>query len=90
MQAIETRYIGPTDHRGARVKALAEAGTVTVPWDDGLDSVDNHNAAARALVVKLGWADRTWYRGAVPKARGYVYVCSYRFARLTAKRGVRR
>jgi hypothetical protein len=32
-QAIVTRYLGATDYRGARVKATAYAGSVTLPWD---------------------------------------------------------
>ncbi len=35
-QAIVTKYLGPTDHRGARVKATSYAATITVSWDDAL------------------------------------------------------
>jgi hypothetical protein len=74
MQAIETKYIGPTDHRGARVKASAEAGSVTVPWDHALSSEANHDAAARALILKYGWHG-TWVRGGRADSKGNVYVC---------------
>jgi hypothetical protein len=76
MQAIETRYLGPTNFRGARVKALCEAGRVVVAWDDGLDVAGNHDVAARVLIKKLGWNDGRgrWVRGGLPKSRGYVYV----------------
>jgi hypothetical protein len=37
MQAIITKYLSATNHRGARVKASAQAGSLTVGWDDGLD-----------------------------------------------------
>lgn len=77
MQAIETRYLPCTNSRGSRVKALCDAGTVTVPWDHALDCDGNHDAAARALVSKLGWSGRRWHRGALKASRGRVYVCSY-------------
>ena len=57
LQAITTRYLGPTNTRGARVKATCEAGTHTVSWDYALSSFENHAAAARALVALLGWID---------------------------------
>jgi hypothetical protein len=54
-QAIQTKYIGPTNTRGSRVKATAEAGSVTLSWDDALNATDNHRAAAEALANKRGW-----------------------------------
>jgi hypothetical protein len=33
-QAIETKYIGPTNTRGAKVKASCYAGSLTIDWDD--------------------------------------------------------
>jgi hypothetical protein len=54
-QAIETKYLGPTDHRGARVKATAQAGSITVPWDHALDVGPNHFRAAYKLARKFGW-----------------------------------
>jgi hypothetical protein len=32
-QAIETKYMGPTNTRGSRIKATAAAGSVMVPFD---------------------------------------------------------
>lgn len=54
---VETAFHGPTDSRGARVKAWTVGGgkrgtTVTLSWDHALDSSENHERAARALVVK--------------------------------------
>ena len=54
-QAITTKYIGPTDFRGSRVKATAAGGNVTLEWDDSLNSTANHSAAASALASKLDW-----------------------------------
>ena len=55
MQAIITKYLGPTDHRGSRVKATCQAGSLTLEWDDTLDLDANHRVAAIALAEKLGW-----------------------------------
>ncbi len=74
-QAITTKYLGPSNVRGARVKATAAAGSVTLHWDDSLSSNDNHNAAALALANKFGWTG-TWFAGGMPDASGSCYVCS--------------
>ena len=58
MRAIITRHLGPTEHRGSRVKASAgKAGAITVSWDYSLPDNEraNHRAAALALMAKLGW-----------------------------------
>tara|TARA_R110000868_G_scaffold102859_1_gene283426 strand:+ start:721 stop:1140 length:420 start_codon:yes stop_codon:yes gene_type:complete len=55
MQAIITKYISPTNHRGARIKATAKAGSVTVPYDHAQDHDEPFRAAARALCAKFGW-----------------------------------
>ena len=72
MQAIETEYRGPTNTRGSRIIARAQAGRISVPYDHALDFVENHYAAARALVVKLGWLG-SWVGAQVPNGR-FVYV----------------
>ena len=36
-QAIVTKYLGPTDFLGARVKASAQAGSVVVFWKGALE-----------------------------------------------------
>lgn len=55
IQAIQTRFLGPTDRRGARIKARAAAGSVILDWDHALDTFENHAAAALALASKYGW-----------------------------------
>ena len=81
---IETRYHGPTNTRGARVSArfIDSSSMPTyltfLPWDDALDTVENHDAAARACLAKWAKANKlelsptNWARGSTP--RGYVYV----------------
>lgn len=73
-QSIQTKYIGPTDHRGSRVKARTSSGiTLTLGWDDALGVDDNHSRAAQALALRLGWAGR-WYAGGGQDGKGNVYV----------------
>jgi hypothetical protein len=78
MQAITTKYIGPTNSRVSRIKASCPAGSVTLPYD--CDERDGgHYVAAVALMRKLGWENHgTWYRGET--TTGSVYVCSPRHA----------
>lgn len=54
-QAIVTKYHGPTNTRGSRISAEAEAGKIFVGYDDALNSEDNHKLAALALIKKVGW-----------------------------------
>jgi hypothetical protein len=71
-QAIATKFIGPTNHRGARVKAWCEAGSKTVHWDHSIGIEGNHAAAARALAADLDWTG-DWIGGALPGS-GYCFV----------------
>ena len=61
MQAIETKYIGPTNYRGSRIKASCERGSIIVSYDDALNSEDAHIAAADALVAKFVKEDEARY-----------------------------
>ena len=54
-QAITTRYLVPTNHRGSRIVAKCDAGRLVVSWDHALNTTENHAAAARALAGELGW-----------------------------------
>lgn len=72
-QAITTRYIGPTNTRGSRVKATAAAGSVTLHWDCALNSENNHARAAKALADKFKWRG-TWYGGGMPNDCRYAFV----------------
>jgi len=55
MQAIITKFISPTNHRGARIKATASAGSVTVPYDHAQDHDEPFRIAARAFCDKFNW-----------------------------------
>jgi hypothetical protein len=83
-QAIVTKYLGATNFRGSRVKAMASAGSITLSWDHSLNSENNHTAAARALAVKYGWLvpndpigqtfSERYAIGGMPSASPYAYV----------------
>ena len=85
-QAITTKYLAPTEHRGPRVKAVAQSGSVTLPWDYDLSAKSNHEAAAEALAQSDGkdWllkgqamfgADgRRLEGGGLPESDGYAWV----------------
>lgn len=72
MQAIKTKWLAPTNYRGSRIVASAEAGKVTVQWDYSLNVDENHRAAAGALATKLQWAG-DWMGAATPNS-GYAFV----------------
>lgn len=57
MQAITTKYYGPTNNRCSRIKATAAAGSITIPYEYAGREEDAHKIAAYALVKKLGWTD---------------------------------
>jgi hypothetical protein len=80
MQAIVTKYLNPTDTKGARIKATCDAGYVTVPFDYAGTEEQTHASAAMALVRKLGWQDHgagmgnIWTAGSLPNQSGYCFV----------------
>jgi hypothetical protein len=55
MQAIRTRYFGPTHVRSSRIQAKAEAGAIYVAYDHSLTIGGNHKAACDKLLAKLRW-----------------------------------
>lgn len=73
-QAILTHYIGPTNYRGGRVKAVSGSGlSAIVEWDSALDIGGNHAAACKALVDKLNWGGK-WIGGGTAKGQAFVMV----------------
>lgn len=75
-QAIITRYHGPTTFRGSRVTARCQGGSITVPWQHGLDQYSNHREAALALAGKMKWRRPTtqWVGGSLPDGTGFAFV----------------
>jgi hypothetical protein len=74
---IITKYFGPSNTRGTRIKASARDRAVYVPWDYELSIEDNHLAAAQALVHEL-WPDNAenpeLHGGPMPNGDGYAFV----------------
>lgn len=61
-QAIRTKYL-PPDHRSARIRAIAQAGTVTVPYDYSATGRAAHYPAVERLCAALGWPVEGWHGG---------------------------
>ena len=54
MQAIITKYLGPTNSRGARIKAKCERGSITIPYPHEANTgEDAHRVALQALINKF-------------------------------------
>lgn len=76
MQAITVKYLPATNHRGSRLKAECEAGSLTIDYPHELNHSDVWQAAADALVKKLGWTDPNYGKlvGGQIKDGRYVFV----------------
>lgn len=85
-QAIETKYIGPTDTKPGRIKAECWGGSVTISYPHELDTDKAHAAAAQALIEKMTalatkyggsrtiWNTGRWVQGGNAKGTGYVFT----------------
>ena len=49
MEAIKTRFLGPTETKGARIKASWSKGSLTIPYPYEMDRQGGHQQAARLL-----------------------------------------
>lgn len=72
-QGIQTKYFGPTDSRGSRVKVWAQAGVRYFSWDHALNPDQNHAAAAKMFATEWQWTGH-WLGGALPDGTGYLFV----------------
>ena len=77
MIAIHTKYLGPTDSKGSRIKAIVYRSrgviwSVTVPYEHVID--DPFEVAARALADKHWPGKTTRYVGATLDGNGNVYA----------------
>ena len=77
MQAIQTKYHGPTDVKGSRISATCAAGRVVVDYDHALNNDQNHKRAAAALLRKLGWVGRANVSSGTLKDGSCVHVLHY-------------
>lgn len=53
LQAITTKYFGPTTFRGSRIKATCPAKSMYYPYLSELSSEENHIRAAKLFVMEL-------------------------------------
>jgi hypothetical protein len=73
---IRTRYLGPTDTKGARIKAWSGSRSVTIPYPYQLSTEDAHAEAASWLHDKLHGQDDGRFEYAVARSAkddGYVF-----------------
>jgi hypothetical protein len=85
MVAIQTKYMGPTNSRGSRIKAFTENGQqVTISYDYALSGEKLHAKAAMALIEKAGWQNEYKKFGLVcgGTKNGYVFVFNHEYARV--------
>jgi hypothetical protein len=75
-QAIETKYLPPTNTKGSRIRATCSAKSIIVNWDYEFDVIENHELAAAQLFNELGWNTKgvKLYGGALGKNRDYCFV----------------
>lgn len=83
MQAIETKFLPPTNFRGPRIKASCQRGSATFDWINNLSTEENHRAAANMLCQRFAKEDAKKYgdnksgwlqplvHGAGPKETGF-------------------
>ncbi len=72
MKAITTKYLGPTNTRGSRIKASdGDGNSITVSYPYELSGEDVHRKAAQALADKMHWAGEL--AGSAVK-NGYAFV----------------
>lgn len=74
MQAIATRYHGPTNGVSyARVSATCNAKRIYYSWQHDLSDEDNHKFAFIRLARQLYWFG-PWQMGSLPRSEDYVFV----------------
>lgn len=63
---IQSKYIGPTVKKGARIKAKHENGNLSQAYNHAWDAAENHQCAAEMLAVKLGVVYKSIETGTLP------------------------
>jgi len=85
---IHTKYFGPTDHRGARIKAYTSHGrSCTIPYPYELTGAAAHIKAVKALLEQQGWTDLLETFSASIPVDGSGYVDCVRYGESSDKRG---
>ena len=72
MKGIITKYIGPTNYRGSRIKATdTDGNSITISYDHSLNHDQAYLKAAIALCNKMKWKTNLIGGGI---QNGYVFV----------------
>ena len=79
MQAITTKYLGPTNTHTARIKATAAGGLTATVVCCGSSALDSHRKAVAALFARheltSGWEPvEHWHAGTLNAHGDYVWV----------------
>jgi hypothetical protein len=73
-RAIFTKYLGPTNRRGSRIKAFdCEGFSITLNINHSFSDGHNHVEAARKLCEKMGWGG-TLVSGGTDCGQVFVFV----------------
>jgi len=74
MKAILTKYLNPTNTRGARIRASdSDGNAVTIGYPHELSGEDVHRKAAEDLRDKMGWKGEL-VGGAIKGGYAFVFV----------------
>ena len=78
--SIRTKYLGPTNYRGSRVRVWRgdssyrdDPNSLEIGWDYSSEVSENHSAAVSAYVGRAGW-DGQWMCGATESGCVAVWV----------------
>lgn len=77
MQAITTRYIPPTNHKGPRFKATSNAGSITIEQSEDKNEAENHELVCIALLKKLDWGWTGAWVGGGNRSGSFYWVCHH-------------
>lgn len=78
---IRTKYLGPTDTKGARIRATNGARSVTIPYPYEMNVEDAHMEAADKLMMILHEHEEGRVEYAVARSTKDDGYCFYRIER---------
>ena len=74
MQAIQTRYLAPTNHKGGRIVVECAAMRRIYPWNDDDSPAKNHYRSAEKVANYLKWLDTNKLESGCLKNGSWVHV----------------
>lgn len=80
MKAIRTKYLPPSNVRGARIKASdMDGNSVTISYPHEFSGEATHAEAALALCRKLGWSGTLLGGALAPGEYVFTFECGSRY-----------